>query len=109
MRQASVLYKNEEAGLLTQLNDGSFVFRYHEDWFIAADKPAISLTLPKIKQEYKSDHLFPFFYNILPEGANKQAACFSMRIDLKDDFGLLLTTAKYDTIGAIRIIKINNV
>ncbi len=53
MRQASVLYKNEEAGLLTQLNDGSFVFRYHEDWFIAADKPAISLTLPKTKQEYK--------------------------------------------------------
>lgn len=108
MRRAVVLYKNEEAGLLTQLNDGSFVFRYHDDWFIAVDKPAISLTLPKTKQEYKLNHLFPFFYNMLPEGANKQAVCFSMRIDLNDDFGLLLTTAKYDTIGAIRIIKTNN-
>ncbi len=105
MRQAKVLYKNEEAALLTQLDNGSFIFRYHDAWFSASDKPAISLTLPKTHQEYQSEFLFPFFYNLLPEGTNKQAVCFNMRIDKKDDFGLLLTTAKYDTIGAVRIIK----
>lgn len=30
MRKALVIYKNEEAGLLMQLDDGSFVFCYHD-------------------------------------------------------------------------------
>jgi len=106
MRQAAVLYKNESAGLLTQLNNGSFVFRYHDNWFKEDSKPAISLTLPKNRQEYQSEHLFPFFYNMLPEGSNKQVVCFELRIDPKDYFGLLLATAKFDTIGAIQIKKI---
>lgn len=109
MRQAKVIYKNEEAGLLSQLNSGAFVFRYHDSWFNTADKPAISLTFPKNKQEYKSEYLFPFFYNMLPEGTNKQVVCHALRIDKKDHFGLLLNTATYDTIGAVRIIKIDNV
>ena len=109
MRQAKIMYKNEQAGLLTQLDNGEFVFRYHDVWFHASDKPAISLTLPKTRQEYHSEHLFPFFYNMLPEGANKQVACYAMRIDQKDHFGLLLNTARYDTIGAVRIIKVDNV
>jgi HipA-like protein len=108
MRQADVLYKNKSAGLLTQLDNGSFVFRYHDHWFIDASKPAISLTLPKSQQEYTSDYLFPFFYNMLPEGSNKQTVCFELRIDTKDHFGILLTTARHDTIGAIKIKKIEN-
>ncbi|MRX63725.1 HipA N-terminal domain-containing protein [Maribacter luteus] len=108
MRQAVVLYKMEEAGLLTQRDDGSFTFRYNDLWFESSGKPAISLTLPKSQQEYHSEFLFPFFYNMLPEGSNKQNICFEMRIDLKDHFGLLLTTAKYDTIGAIQVKEIKN-
>lgn len=106
MRQAEVLYKNDLAGLLTQLDNGSFVFRYHDTWFNDSSKPSISLTLPKKKQEYESEFLFPFFYNMLPEGSNKQLVCFEFRIDASDDFGLLLTTAKYDTIGAVKIKKV---
>lgn len=106
MRQAEVFYKKEAAGLLTQLDSGSFVFRYHNQWFQDNTKPAISLTLPKNQQEYESEYLFPFFYNMLPEGSNKQNICFELRIDPKDDFGLLLTTAKYDTIGAIQVKEI---
>ena len=108
MRQAQVLYKNEEAGILSQLDDASFVFRYHDVWFHAANKPAISLTLPKSQQEYHSGFLFPFFYNMLPEGSNKRVVCFNLRIDERDHFGVLLNTARYDTIGAVRIEKIVN-
>ena len=107
MRAAKVIYKNQEAGLLTQLDNGAFVFRYHDTWFNSADKPAISLTLPKNQQVYEAEHLFPFFYNMLPEGANKQIACYALRIDKKDHFGLLLNTAASDTIGAVSIIKID--
>ena len=106
MRKASILYKKETAGVLTQLDNGSFEFKYLDEWFNDTNKPAISLTLPKIKQEYQSAYLFPFFYNMLPEGSNKQTVCFENRIDTKDYFGILLTTAKQDTIGAVTIKKI---
>jgi serine/threonine-protein kinase HipA len=106
MRQANILYKDEEAGVLTQNDDGSFVFRYHNAWLADSKKPGISLNLPKIEQEYSSKFLFPFFYNMLPEGSNKQIVCKHNRIDENDYFGLLLTTAKYDSIGAVRVIKI---
>ena len=106
MRQAKILYKDEEAGLLTQHDDGSFTFRYHDTWMAGSKKNDISLTLPKIEQEYHSKFLFPFFYNMLPEGSNKQVVCKHNRIDNNDYFGLLITTAKSDTIGAVRVIKI---
>ena len=61
MRQAEVLYKNAAAGLLTQLDNGSFIFRYYDQWFESKDKPSISLTLPKNQQEYESKYLFPIF------------------------------------------------
>lgn len=106
MRKAKVFFKKEEAGLLVQEDDGSFKFNYLEDWLNNKDKPAISLTLPKSRQNYQSPYLFPFFYNMLPEGTNRDVVCKEMRIDKDDYFGLLLTTAAYDTIGAITVKRI---
>ncbi len=108
MRKAKVLFKGEEAGLLSQYDDGSFEFQYHRPWLDDTGKPGISLTLPKRAEEYRSDHLFPFFYNMLPEGSNKQVVCQLNRLDQDDYFGLLLTTAKTDTIGAVTVIKIED-
>lgn len=108
MRNAKILFKDEEAGILTQHDDGSFSFRYHDNWVADLNKPGISLTLPKTAQTYHSKFLFPFFYNMLPEGSNKQVACKLNRIDKEDHFGLLMTTAKNDSIGAVRVIKIEN-
>jgi serine/threonine-protein kinase HipA len=45
---------------------------------------------------------------MLPEGSNKQVVCKLNRIDSEDYFGLLMTTAKNDSIGAVRIIKLEN-
>ncbi len=106
MREAEVLYKKKSAGLLRQLDDGSFVFKYHKLWFNDVNKPAISLSLPKTQQEFSAPYLFPFFYNMLPEGSNKQTVCFENRIDTNDLFGVLLATAKHDTIGAVQVKKI---
>jgi len=107
MRAAKVLYKNVEAGTLSQLDDGSFEFKYLESWVDNPSKPAVSLTLPKTKKPYRADFLFPFFYNMLPEGTNKQTVCYNLRIDENDAFGILMATAKSDTIGAVRIEKRN--
>jgi HipA-like protein len=106
MRQARILFRDEEAGILTQHDDGSFTFRYHDAWKSDSNKPGISLTLPKVEQEYHSKSLFPFFYNMLPEGSNKLIVCKYNRIDEDDYFGLLMSTAKNDSIGAVRVVKI---
>lgn len=106
MRQANVYYKGERAGVLIQDDQGKFTFRYLDSWISDDKNPAISLRFPKANREYHSDYLFPFFYNMLPEGTNKAIVCKHMKIDTDDYFGLLLTTAVYDTIGAITITKI---
>ncbi|MCU0337369.1 MAG: HipA N-terminal domain-containing protein [Sediminibacterium sp.] len=108
MRKAKVLFKNEEAGILIQHNDGSFTFRYHDEWIANNVKQSISLTLPKTEKEFHSKYLFPFFFNMLPEGSNKEVVCKLNRIDQDDYFGLLMTAAKNDSIGAVRIIKLES-
>jgi serine/threonine-protein kinase HipA len=108
MRKAKVLFKNKEAGILTQYDDGSFSFCYHEDWVANNDRQSISLTFPKTEKEFHSKFLFPFFYNMLPEGSNKQVVCNLNRIDSDDHFGLLMTTAKNDSIGAVTVRRIEN-
>ena len=105
MRKAVIVYKEEEAGTIMQHDDGSFTFRYNDNWMADSNKPGISLTLPKNQQEFNSKFLFPFFYNMLPEGSNKQVVCKYNRIDKDDYFGLLMTVAKYDSIGAVRVVK----
>ena len=104
MRQAIVLFKDEEAGLLTQLDDGTFTFLYNDRWLMDDAKPGISLTMPKTNVLLTSPYLFPFFFNMLPEGSNKKAICKSSKIDGDDYFGLLMEIAKHDTIGAVRVI-----
>ena len=108
MREAAVFFKGEKAGVLTQLDDSSFRFQYDPSWVTDDRKPAISLTLPKTKEPYQSKFLFPFFFNLLPEGSNKRVVCKLNRIDKKDYFGLLMTTAKNDSIGAVTVSKIED-
>lgn len=103
MRQAEVLVNKIAAGILTETDEGHFVFRYNDAYLVSDELPPISLAFPKRKDEYVSDELFPFFFNMLSEGANKAIQCRTLKIDEQDAFGLLLATAGYDTIGAITI------
>jgi serine/threonine-protein kinase HipA len=105
MRSGQVYYKNQFAGILSQLDNGSFNFSYNEQWLNDSSKPSISLTLPKTKMEFQSSTLFPFFFNFIPEGVNKRLICSKKRIDFNDYFGILLEVAGGDTIGAVKIIK----
>ena len=106
MRTVAVLFKGEVAGYLTQADDGSFTFEYQREWIANPAKPGISLTLPKQAEPYTSSFLFPLFFNMLPEGSNKQVVCHYNRIDPDDYFGILIATANEDTIGAISVRKI---
>jgi serine/threonine-protein kinase HipA len=105
MRTAKITFKGTDAGTLTQHDDGTFTFAYREEWLIDTLQPAISLTFPKAQKVFHSKYLFPFFFNMLPEGSNKQVVCQLLKIDPDDYFGLLMAVAKNDTIGAVRVIK----
>lgn len=107
MRQATIYNNNEVAGTLIETDERNYEFSYSDDYFNNKLKPAISLTLPKTNQYYKSEVLFPFFFNMISEGENKKLQSIVLKIDENDDFGFLLKTANDETIGAIRVVEIN--
>lgn len=106
MRQAEVYQNNVFAGILSQLNDGAFQFAYNDLYFADAHQKAVSLTLPKTQQVYTSDKLFPFFFNMLAEGANKALQTRQFQLDENDFFGLLLATTQSNTIGSVTLKEI---
>ena len=106
MRKANVFRNGELVGTLTRYSTNDYEFRYENNWFANGELPPVSLTMPKNKQVYKSEYLFPFFFNMLSEGVNRQLQSRYLKIDEKDYFGLLLATATTDTIGAITVSEI---
>jgi HipA-like protein len=103
MRALEVYRNGVFAGIFTEESKIRFVFRYDDAYFNDIKKAAISLTLPKTNQEYFSEYLFPFFFNMLSEGVNRKLQCQQLKIDEQDNFGLLMATAQNDTIGAITV------
>lgn len=103
MRSIEIYRNGILAGTLTEENRQSYLFRYDDKYFNDPGQPGISLTLPKTQREYRSEFLFPFFFNMLTEGVNRTLQCTQWRIDEKDHFGLLAATAQHDTIGAITV------
>ncbi len=108
MKQLAVYFNNTKAGVLTEQNPGvGYTFQYCED-FLNLNLPPISLTLSKQASTYYSEYLFPFFTNLLPEGANRRIICRALRIDENDLFSLLEAMADKDFIGAVNIRRFNN-
>lgn len=103
MRVAEVFTNGVLAGTLSETDEGKYIFKYDNAYLLDSHNRAISLSLPKRKEAFIADELFPFFYNMLSEGANKALQCMTLKIDENDAFGLLLATADNDTIGAITV------
>ena len=106
MRRAEVYTNGVLVGLLTETDDAKYIFKYDDVFLVNPTTKAISLTLPKRSEALVADELFPFFFNMLSEGANKALQCMTLKIDENDAFGLLLATAGNDTIGSITVKKI---
>lgn len=106
MRKAHVYVNDTLAGTLTEEDDRSYSFQYHRDYLYNPSTTGISLTMPKRDEAFRSDHLFPFFFNLLSEGANKAMQSRILKIDDADYFTRLVKTAHTDTIGAVTIKEI---
>jgi len=103
MRQLKVYCGNDYAGLLTEKSASEYVFRYDDGYYANPSMSAISLTLPKNQQEYTSKYLFPFFTNMLSEGANRRVQCRLLKLDENDYFGRLMATENMDMIGCVTV------
>ncbi len=103
MRKAEVYRNGIFAGILAEESRNSYSFRYDDAYFQDNNKYAISLTLPKTQQEYRSDHMFPFFSNMVAEGTNLAIQSRYLKIDENDVLSLLAATASTDTIGAVTV------
>lgn len=106
MRALAVYNNDIPAGILTENAPGrDYVFQYNESYLASGGNP-ISFTLPIRKEAFTSEHLFPFFSNMIPEGTNRKMICRAMRIDEEDLFGILSAMADKDTIGAVNVRRI---
>ena len=99
MRACKVYVHDTEAGILQETDNKEYVFTYHENY----QGEPVCLAMPVRQEPYHSDYLFPYFFNMLSEGANRQVQSTLLHIDEKDDFGIMLATAQYDTIGAVTV------
>jgi len=108
MRKAAVYCNGTLAGILTEESRKLYIFRYNDTYFNDSTKPAISLTLPKTQQEYKSEYMFPFFSNMAAEGDNLAIQSRYLKIDESDILSLLGATATHDSIGVVTLIMITN-
>lgn len=108
MRKAEVYHNRILVGELIEENRNYYIFRYNDIYFNNPDLPAISLTLPKTKQEYVSEYIFPFFSNMIAEGINLAIQERYLKIDKRDVIQLLGATAGSDTIGAVTVKLIDS-
>jgi serine/threonine-protein kinase HipA len=104
-KPVQVLYNGVSAGLLQKMGK-QYRFAYFEEYLTAGNRP-VSITMPLRKEPYESNRLFPVFANLLSEGVNKKMQCRMLRIDEQDYFGLLVATAKEDSIGPLTIKDMN--
>ncbi len=102
LRKALVYNHGTPAGVLEEAN-GGFSFHYLPAYLSDPSLPPVSLTLPKRSEAYLSPYLFPFFFRLVSEGDNRMVQSRLLKTDEKDYFGLLLATARHDTIGSVTL------
>ena len=99
MRQCKVLVHGIEAGTLIETDDRTYIFTYNDGY---SGEP-VCLAMPLGRKSFTSSYLFPYFFNMLSEGSNRQLQSQLHHIDENDHFGIMLATAQFDTIGAVTI------
>lgn len=105
MRKAKILYKNNFAGILTETNEGEFVFQYDSDYVQTNPNDFLIFSMPVSNEPYTSNRLFPFFDGLIPEGWLLDIATKNWKINPNDRMGLLLACCQ-NCIGAVSVIPI---
>lgn len=106
MRQGIVKYNNIQAGLLTEEDNGEYLFVYDRDYVKTYPDQFITFQMPVSDGPYRSKKLFPFFDGLIPEGWLLNIASESWKINKNDRMGLLLACCR-NAIGAVSVHPVN--
>ena len=102
MRQGIVKYNNELTGVLTENDNGEYLFAYDEQYIQKYPDQFITFQMSVSKQTYRSKRLFPFFDGLIPEGWLLNIVVESWKINKNDRMGLLLACCQ-NVVGAVSV------
>jgi serine/threonine-protein kinase HipA len=102
MRQARILYQDKVAGILTETDEGDYIFQYEAKYVKEHPNDFITFSMPVSDVLYREKRLFPFFEGLIPEGWLLDIASKNWKINRNDRMGLLLACCK-NCIGAISV------
>lgn len=102
MRKAAIYYKDTLAGVLTETNEGEYIFQYEKKYIKEHPKQFLTFTMPVSPKPYTDKRLFPFFEGLIPEGWLLDIASKNWKINQNDRMGLLLACCQ-NCIGAVSV------
>lgn len=102
MRQGNVFYKDHLAGVITETNEGEYVFQYDDQYVKDFPDKFITFTMPVTNQPYIDKRLFPFFDGLIPEGWLLEIASANWKLNKNDRMGLLQACCQ-NCIGAVSV------
>jgi serine/threonine-protein kinase HipA len=102
MRHAEIYYKNLLAGILTERDEGEYIFQYDKKYLAKYPEQFITFAMPVTETKYIANRLFPFFEGLIPEGWLLDIASKSWKINQNDRMGLLLACCQ-NCIGAVSV------
>lgn len=102
MRKANVFYNDILSGVLTETNDGVYLFQYQPEYIEKYPYQFITFTMPVCHEVYREQRLFSFFEGLIPEGWLLDIASKNWKINRNDRMGLLLACCQ-NCIGAVSI------
>ncbi len=105
MRHGKVYYKDHLAGMITETDEGEYIFHYDRIYVKEHPKDFITFTMPVSEKPYTSQRLFPFFEGLIPEGWLLEIAIKNWKINPNDRMGLLLACCQ-NCIGAVGVVPI---
>lgn len=108
MKRGKVYYKNRLAGIVTETDEGEYVFQYDTQYVKDCPKDFISFTMPVRIEPFVENRLFPFFEGLIPEGWLLDIASRNWKIKQSDRMGLLLACCQ-NCIGAVSVEPIPEV
>jgi serine/threonine-protein kinase HipA len=101
LRQGKVYFKNAEAGIAWQDDDG-YGFRYDKAYLESSNPAPVSLTLPLREEPYLNKTMIAFFDGLIPEGWLLDITVKNWKVNSRDRMGLLLVACR-DCIGAVSV------
>lgn len=102
MRRGKVYYKDHLAGVITETDDGEYVFQYEHQYVINHPDDFLTFTMSVRDEQYTDIRLFPFFEGLIPEGWLLDIASANWKINRNDRMGLLLACCQ-NCVGAVSV------